>query len=90
MLLNICFKGPDMLDDIGSLVPLYSMSVVSLGDRVIAMGGTDGSKYSDRIFELTCKTEYDCTWKQMKQKLNIARSNFVAMPIYDELVSCSD
>ena len=79
-----------MLDENESAVPLYSMSVVSLGDRVIAMGGTDGSKYSNAIYELTCKTEYECTWTQMKQKLNIARSNFVAMPIYDELVSCSE
>ena len=66
------------------------MSLVSLGDKVIAVGGIDsGNRNSNAMYELTCLDEFSCKWTPMAQNLEIARSNFVAVPIFDELVSCS-
>ena len=67
--------------------PLSALSMVSLGNKIIAIGGTDGSKYSQSLFELTCESEFTCEWTEMTQTLAIGRSSFVALPFDDNGLS---
>lgn len=53
--------------------------MVSLGTKVVLIGGHDGDDFQSNIYELTCPT---CEWTEIEeQKLQEPRSRFVAFPI---------
>ena len=61
--------------------------IVPFDKDVVIIGGWDGSSYQSSLHRLTCHNQ-DCEWKTMSQQLKVARSDFVAMLIPDELVDC--
>ena len=78
------FLGPDLPK------PLEDHQLVNFDDTVIAIGGvhdfsSDGK--SNVLFKLVCTFE-ECQWKEMAQKLAVARDSFFAMTIPDEMTKC--
>ena len=73
--------GPDLPK------PLFWHQMVSVDGAVIAIGGySNVNGYSKSLYKLACSQE--CHWKEMSQKLTVARSSFVAMTIPDEMTNC--
>ena len=78
--------------------PLYAHSMVATENSLVVIGGlekTNGDDDEDGVvskdlFELTCKEGGQCQWREMEQKLQIGRSNMVAMMVPDHLTSCDD
>ena len=79
------------MDDNGNPVALNSLQLVSLGETVVAIGGKDDRNVAQSaIYDLSCPTLMRCAWTKLEQKLQVARSNFVAMPIDNEFVECTE
>ena len=58
-------------------------------EELIAIGGMDRYKNLQKyLYKLTCSSG-TCKWTTMNQKLSVARSVFVAIPLKDSKVSCS-
>ena len=87
---SFIFAGPEILDN-GNSVALNSLQLVSLGDSLLAIGGKDDSRAAQSsIYQLTCPGGLgNCAWTKLEQELQVARSNFVAMPIDYEFVECT-
>ena len=85
------FSGPEIQDGNGNPVALNSLQLVSLGDSIVAIGGKDDSKAAQSsIYQLSCPGGLaHCAWTKLENKLQVARSNFVAMPIDFEFVECT-
>ena len=64
---------------------LYAHGIVPFSKDVVIIGG---GIESSSLHRLTCQNQ-DCEWKTMSQLLKVARNEFVAMLIQDELVNCS-
>jgi len=62
--------------------------MVSVNGTVVAIGGLNNDGYSNAIFQLVCSALDECVWVEMAQKLSVARGNFVAMTIPDEMTNC--
>ena len=62
--------------------------MVSVDGTVVAIGGRSNNELSNAIFQLVCSSLDECQWTEMAQKMSVARSNFVAMPIPDEMTNC--
>ena len=62
--------------------------MVSVDGTVVAIGGWSNNELSNAIFHLVCSSLDECQWTQMAQKLSVARDNFVAMTIPDEMTNC--
>ena len=64
--------------------------IVPFDKDVVIIGGwsDDGGGYQSSLHRLTCHNQ-DCEWKTMSQQLKVARDDFVAILIPDELVDCS-
>ena len=63
--------------------------MVNFDGSVIVIGGwgkEDG--HSDSLYKLVCSNDKRCKWEEMSQKLTVARQNFVAMMIPDEMTNC--
>ena len=76
--------GPDLPK------PLYLLKMIEFGDTAIAIGGTsyDGLHPSNSLYKLVCYHGTNCEWKEMSQKLRVARFDFVAMLIPDWMTNC--
>ena len=87
------FSGPQIKNENNDTVALNSLQLVSLGDSVVAIGGKDDSNAAQSaIYQLSCPDLNDldkCAWTKLEQKLQVPRSNFVAMPIDYEFVECT-
>eukprot|EP00093_Oithona_nana_P010748 10748.XXX_219600_220376_1 [CDS] Oithona nana genome sequencing. len=87
------FRGPQIKNENNDTVALNSLQLVSLGDSVVAIGGKDDSNAAQSaIYQLSCPDLNDldkCAWTKLEQKLQVPRSNFVAMPIDYEFVECT-
>ena len=59
--------------------------MVSLGNKIVVIGGNFPEPVSQIIYELQCLT---CPWEKMEQSLQYARRSFVAIPIPDNLTDC--
>ena len=78
--------------------PLYAHSMVATENSLVVIGGlekTNGDDDEDGVvskdlFELTCKEGGQCQWREMEQKMQIGRSNMVAMMVPDHLTNCDD
>ena len=66
---------------------LYGHEIVPFDKDVVIIGG-HYSGYQSSLHRLTCQNQ-DCEWKTMSQLLKVARNEFVAMLIHDELGNCS-
>ena len=68
---------------------LYGHKIVPFDKDVVIIGGYDGTSggFPSSLHRLTCQNQ-DCEWKTMSQQLKVAREDFVAMLIPDELVDC--
>ena len=70
---------------------LASHEMVSLGNRLITMGGYNYGEefggFQNIMFQFEC-SNLNCQWKQMAQTLDYARRDFVAMLIPNELTDC--
>ena len=67
---------------------LYRHEIVPFDKDVVIIGGLDGNgDFQSSLHRLTCQNQ-DCEWKTMSQQLKVAREDFVAMLIPDELVDC--
>ena len=65
--------------------------IVPFDKDVVIIGGEyyqSGWVYQSLLHRLTCQNQ-DCEWKTMSQQLKVARWDFVAILIPDELVDCS-
>ena len=69
---------------------LFGHEMVRFDKDVVVIGGGSSisSGYQSSLHRLTCQNQ-DCEWKTMSQLLKVARNEFVAMLIHDELVDCS-
>ena len=69
---------------------LFGHEMVRFDKDVVVIGGGSSisSGYQSSLHHLTCQNQ-DCEWKTMSQLLKVARNEFVAMLILDELVDCS-
>lgn len=63
--------------------------MVNFDGSVVAIGGKSFDGLSKALFKLDCTTYDDCQWKEMSQKLTVARGAFVAMTIPDEMTNCT-
>ena len=68
---------------------MASHSMVAFQDKIITVGGTDGSSSMSDLFQMTCEPD-NCVWTKMSQKLRIPRHNAVAMLIPDEVLQCNN
>ena len=67
---------------------MFGSSIVPFGKDLVLIGGysyDDG--FQDGIFKFTCANR-NCAWTKMPQKLRVARENFVAIPIPENLATC--
>ena len=62
--------------------------MVSVDGTVVAIGGRSNGALSNAIFQLVCSSLDECQWAEMAQKLSVARWDFVAMAIPDEMTNC--
>ena len=68
---------------------LYGHEIVPFDKDVVIIGGGNENGYpQSSLHRLTCQNQ-DCEWKTMSQQLKVARREFVAILIPDELVDCS-
>ena len=75
--------------DVPLPVALFDPVVVSLGTRIVVIGGfTDDNQSSEILYEFVCPTLETCEWIPLKKQLEESRLNFVAMPVPDEFVTC--
>lgn len=65
--------------------PNYKASMVSLGNKVILLGGRSVSGYEKDIYQLTSPNE---EWQKLPQTLKKARRAFVAFPIPQNWTYC--
>ena len=65
---------------------LQGHEIVPFDKDVVIVGGE--FPQSSSLYRLTCQNQ-DCEWKTMSQQLKVARFDFVAILIPDELVDCS-
>ena len=67
--------------------------MVRVGNDLIVLGGNSNplqlSGCSDSLFRLSC-TNNTCKWQELAQKLESAKSGFVAIPVPDDFVTCDD
>ena len=66
--------------------------MVRLGKGQAILGGRSKQLYgifglSNKIYSLTCSNRH-CTISLLNRELSVARSNFVAIPIPDEMAGC--
>ena len=62
--------------------------MVSVDGAAVAIGGDSDGDYSNAIFRLVCSALDECQWAKMAQKMSVAREDFVAMTIPDEMTNC--
>ena len=72
--------------------PLMDHSMVRLGKGQAILGGRSKQFHttiglSNKIYSLTCSNRH-CTISLLNRELTVARSNFVAIPIPDEMAGC--
>ena len=79
--------GPQIMEN-GAPVALKSLSLISLTDKVYAIGGHDGAGPTQSLYRMKCESNA-CAWEKMEQELQVARSLAVAMLIPNELAKCS-
>ena len=74
---------------------LRGHSLIQFGDSVIIMGGNGPvgnlyyakKNYNHEIYKLTCSNG-NFHWATLPQKMKTGRTEFVAIPIPDELALC--
>ena len=82
------FEDMEWKDDASLPVALADPEVVSLGNRLVVIGGHQAPPYNALdIYEYNCNVDY-CGWVTLDVKLTEQRNDLVAMPIPDELVNC--
>ena len=64
-------------------------SMVNFQNKVITVGGWDGTSSMSQLYQLTCDHEEACAWSKMSQELRIPRHDAVAMLIPDEALECT-
>ena len=68
---------------------MASHSMVAFQDKIITVGGTDGSSSMSDLFQMTCEPD-DCVWTKMSQKIRIPRHSAVTILIPDEVLQCNN
>ena len=61
------------------------------GDGVLVVGGNGSAGpggHRTNIYELICTSDGQCKWDQLPQKLQVGRSDHVAMLVPDDSVAC--
>ena len=87
--IDIFVLGPDLPK------PLTYHQMVSVDGTVIAISGNTMQcrrgicrvgDHSNSLYKLVCNQ--NCRWKELPQKVTVARRDFVAMTIPDEMTNC--
>ena len=82
------FESMEWKDDASLPVALADPEVVSLGNRLVVIGGHQAPPYNALdIYEYNCNVDY-CGWVTLDVKLTEQRNDIVAMPIPDKQVNC--
>ena len=81
-LLTCIFIGPKLPH------PMALHSMVAPQDRIITVGGTDGTSSMSDLFQMTCEPD-NCIWTKMSQELRIPRHGAVAILVPDEVLQCN-
>ena len=61
------------------------------GDGVLVVGGNGSAGpggHRDTLYELICTSDGQCQWVELPQKLQVARSDHIAMLVPDDAVAC--
>ena len=80
---------------VGPALPktLISHEIVRIGLDLLVLGGFNPNAngiryYSEELFKLSC-TNNECEWEKLPQNLTIPRSEFVAIPVPDDFITCN-
>ena len=84
---------------VGPALPktLFFHEIVRIGLDLLVLGGVLGGgsinpdgirNYSEALFKLSC-TNNECEWEKLPQNLTIPRSEFVAIPVPDDFITCN-
>ena len=79
---HLLFLGPSLPKRI------FGSSIVPYGKDLVLIGGYSyDDEFQDGFYKFSCSNR-NCVWTEMPQKLAVARENFVAIPIPDDLAIC--
>ena len=70
-------------------IKLEQHSMVQIMGDLYVLGGYGSTQFLVSIYKLSCSSG-ECAWTIIKQELKIGRLDFVAIPVMDSIVNCSD